>query len=142
MKLLKIICFLVGALSAIRIPNVGLSQESYLELTRKYSYLQLMKNLLLASRKNCYAKNKKSNKLQNSGLNLLKQCKRNKGLVKHQKETAGESKVKEEWIDSEFFITETNLTKTFIFKLKKGFADLMFWLYSHELLPHGSQLTR
>ena len=51
MKLLKIICLLFGAISAIRIPNVGLSQESYLELTRKYSYLQLMKNLSLASRK-------------------------------------------------------------------------------------------
>ena len=50
MKLLKTICFLFGAISAIRIPNVGLSQESYLELTRKYSYLHFMKNLSLSSR--------------------------------------------------------------------------------------------
>ena len=51
MKLLKIICLLLGAISAIRFPNVGLSQESYLELTRKNSYLQIMKNLSLASSK-------------------------------------------------------------------------------------------
>ena len=51
MKLLNIVCLLSGAMGAVRIPNVGLSQESYLELTRKYSYLQLMKKFSLASRK-------------------------------------------------------------------------------------------
>ena len=48
-----------GAISAIRIPNVGLSQESYLELTRKYSYLQLMKKLSLSSRKTVMQKIRK-----------------------------------------------------------------------------------
>lgn len=58
MKLLKIICLLSGAISAIRFPSVGLS-ESYLELTRKYSYLQLMKHLSLASRKTVVQKIRK-----------------------------------------------------------------------------------
>ena len=51
MKLLNIVCLLSGAMGAVRIPNVGLSSESYLELARKYSYMRLMKNLSLQSRK-------------------------------------------------------------------------------------------
>ena len=51
MKLLKIICLLSGVIGAIKIPKIGQSQESYLELTRKLSYLRLMKNLALHQRK-------------------------------------------------------------------------------------------
>ena len=51
MKLLKIICLLFGIIGALKTPNVGQSQEMYLELTRKLSYLRLMKNLALNQRK-------------------------------------------------------------------------------------------
>ena len=51
MKLLNIICILFSTISAFKIPNVGLSAESYLELTRKYPYLRLMKSLPLHTRK-------------------------------------------------------------------------------------------
>ena len=48
-----------GAISAIRIPNNGISQESYLDFTREKSYLQLMKNFSLASRKTIQQKMRK-----------------------------------------------------------------------------------
>ena len=51
MKLLKVISLLIGVIGALIIPNIGQSQESYLELTRKLSYLRLMKNLSLHQRK-------------------------------------------------------------------------------------------
>ena len=51
MKLLKVICLLIGVIGALKIPNVGQSQESYLELTRKLSHLRLMKYLALHQRK-------------------------------------------------------------------------------------------
>ena len=38
-------------IGALKIPNVGQSQETYLELTRKLLYLRLMKNLALNQRK-------------------------------------------------------------------------------------------
>ena len=47
MKLVKIICLLFEIIGALKIPNVGQPQETYLELTRKLSYLRLMKNLAL-----------------------------------------------------------------------------------------------
>ena len=51
MKLLKIVCLLFGITGALKIPNVGQLQESYFELTRKLSYLRLMKNLSLHQRR-------------------------------------------------------------------------------------------
>ena len=47
MKLVKIICLLFEIIGALKIPNVGQPQETYLELTREFSYLCLMKNLAL-----------------------------------------------------------------------------------------------
>ena len=51
MKLLNIICIAFGAIGAFRVPRVGLSAESYLDLARKYSYQRLMKHLSLGSRR-------------------------------------------------------------------------------------------
>ena len=51
MKLLNMICIAFGAVGAFRIPKVGLSAESYLDLARKHSYQRLMKNLSLGSRR-------------------------------------------------------------------------------------------
>ena len=60
------ICILFTATGAFKIPFVGQDQESYLALTRKYVYHQLMRNLAMQSRKTLRQKltNEKTAKLR------------------------------------------------------------------------------